>query len=75
MNLNETEVNNYLKPFLGRHEDSFQEAWVKILESKPQTVEEVTPIIRKVKSKEINRYVNKKYREVSLYKPIGKNRD
>jgi len=75
MNLNETEVNNYLRPFLGRYEDSFQEAWVKILESKPQTLEEITPIIRKVKSKEINQYFNKKYREVSLYKPIGKNRD
>ena len=75
MNLNETEVNNYLQPFLGRYEDSFQEAWVRILESKPQTLEEITPIIRKVKSKEINQYLNKKYREVSLYTPIGKNRD
>jgi hypothetical protein len=75
MNLNETELNNYLKPFLGRDEDSFQEAWVRILESKPQTLEEVTPIIRKVKSKEINQYLNKKYREVSLYTPAGKNRD
>jgi hypothetical protein len=75
MNLNETEVNNYLQPFLGRYEDSFQEAWVEILESKPQTLEEVTPIIRRVRSKEINQYLNKKYREVSLYTPIGKNRD
>ena len=75
MNLNETEVNNYLQPFLGRYEDSFQEAWVKILESKPQTLEEVTPIIKKVKSKEINQYLNKKFREVSLYTPIGKNGD
>jgi hypothetical protein len=75
MNLNPTEVNNYLQPFLGRYEDSFQEAWIKILESKPQTLEEITPIIRKVKSKEINQYLNKKYREVSLYTPIGKNGD
>ena len=49
MNLNETEVNNYLQPFLGRYEDSFQEAWLKILESEPQTLVELTPIIRKVK--------------------------
>jgi hypothetical protein len=35
MNLNETEVNNYLGPFLGRYEDSFQEAWVDILERNP----------------------------------------
>ena len=75
MNLNEAEVNNYLKPFLGRYEDSFQEAWVKILESKPQTLEEITPIVKKVRSKEINQYLNKKYREVSLCTPIGKNRD
>ena len=75
MNLNETEVNNYLKPFLGRYEDSFQEAWVKILESKPQTLEEVTPIVKGVRNKAINQYLNKKYREVSLYTPIGKNGD
>ncbi len=75
MKLNETEVNNYLQPFFGKYEDSFQQAWVEILESKPQTLEEVTPIIRRVRSKEINQYLNKKYREESLYKPIGKNRD
>jgi hypothetical protein len=75
MNLNETEVNNYLQPFLGRYEDSFQEAWVKILESKPKTLEEITPIVKRVRSKEINQYLNKKYREVSLYTPIGKNGD
>jgi len=75
MNLSETEVNNYLKPFLGKYEDSFQEAWVRILDSKPQTLEEVTPIIRKVESKEITQYLNQKCREVSLYKPIGKNGD
>jgi len=75
MNLNEAEVNNYLQPFLGQYEDSFQEAWVKILESKPQTLEEIRPIVKKVRSKEINQYLNKKYREVSLYTPIGKNRD
>ena len=75
MNLNENEVNNYLQPFLGRYEDSFQEAWVKILESKPQTLEEIHPIVKRVKSKAIKQYVNKKYREVSLYTPIGKNRD
>jgi hypothetical protein len=75
MNLNETEVNHYLQPFLGRHEDSFQDAWVKILESKPQTLEEIKPIVKKVRSKEINQYMNKKYREVSLFTPIGKNGD
>jgi hypothetical protein len=68
-------VNNYLKPFLGQYEDGFQEAWVEILECNPQTLEEVTPIIKKVKSKEINQYLNKKYREVSLHTPTGKNRD
>jgi hypothetical protein len=75
MNLNETEVNNYLQPFLGRYEDSFQQAWVDILECNPQTLEEITPIVRRVRNKAIKQYLNKKYREVSLYKPIGKNRD
>ena len=75
MNLNEAEVNNILRPFLGRYEDSFQEAWVKILESKPQTLKEVTALAKRVRSREINQYLNKKYREVSLYTPIGKNND
>ena len=75
MNLNETEVNNYLTPFLGRYEDSFQQAWVDILECNPQTLEEIHPIVKRVKSKAIKQYMNKKYREVSLYTPIGKNRD
>ena len=75
MNLNETEVNNYLQPFLGRYEDSFQDAWVDILEQNPQTLEEITPIIKRVKNKAIKQYMNKKYREESLYKPIGKDGD
>ncbi len=75
MRLNETEVNNHLQPLLGRYEDSFQQAWVDILESNPQTLEEITPIIRRVRNKAIKQYWNKKYREVSLYKPIGKNGD
>jgi hypothetical protein len=75
MKLNETEVNNYLRPFLGRYEDSFQHAWVEILECSPQTLEEITPIIRRVRNKAIKQYLNKKYKEESLYKPIGKNRD
>jgi hypothetical protein len=73
MNLNETEVNNYLQPFLGRYEDSFQEAWVDVLESNPQTLEEITPIVRRVRNKAIKQYLDKKYREESLYKSVGKN--
>jgi hypothetical protein len=75
MRLNESDVNNRLELFLGQHEDSFQEAWVDILESDPQTLEEITPIIRRVRNKAIKQYWNKKCKEVSLYKPIGKNGD
>ena len=75
MNLNETEVNNCLQSFLGRYEDSLQDAWVEILESNPQTPEEINPIARRVRSRAIKQYMDKKYREVSLYKPIGKDGD
>ena len=75
MLLNEHEINSYLQPFLGQYGDSFQQAWVDILESNPQTLEEITPIIRRVRNKAIKQYLNKKYREESLYKPIGKNLD
>jgi len=75
MNLNETEVNNYLRPFLGRYEDSLQDVWVEILERNPRTIMEITPIIKRVRNNAIKQYMNKKYREESLYKPIGKNGD
>ena len=75
MRLNENDVNNCLGRLLGQHEDSFQQAWVEILESDPQTLEEITPIIRRVRNKAIKQYWNKKCREVSLYKSIGKNGD
>ncbi len=75
MNLNEAEVNDYLQPFLGRYEDTFQDVWVDILESNPKTLEQITPIIRKVRSKAIKQYMNRKYREESLNRPIGKNGD
>jgi hypothetical protein len=75
MKLNETEVNNHLRSLLGSDMDSFQQAWVDILEADPQTLEEIPPVIKKVKNKAIKQYWNKKCREVSLYKPIGKNGD
>jgi hypothetical protein len=75
MKLNETEVNNRLQSLLGRDGDSFQQAWVDILEADPQTLEEITPIVRRVRNKAIKQYWNKRCKEVSLYKPIGKNGD
>jgi hypothetical protein len=75
MNLDPTEVNNYLQTFLARYEDGLQEAWIEILESNPQTLEEIIPIIKGVRHKAIKQYINKKYKEVSLYKPIGKDGD
>ena len=56
MKLNETEVNKYLQPFLRQYKDSFQEAWVDILECNPQPLEEITPIIRRVRNKAIKQY-------------------
>ena len=75
MKLNETEVNNQLQSLLGRDGDSFQQAWLDILESDVHTLEEITPITKRVRNKAIKQYWNKKYREMSLYKPIGKNGD
>jgi hypothetical protein len=75
MRLNENDVNNCLQSLLGQNEDGFQQAWVEILESHPETFEEITPIIRRLRNKAIKQYWEKKSREVSLYKPIGKNGD
>jgi hypothetical protein len=70
MALDENEVNNYLQPLFGRYEDSFQEAWVEILERNPQTVSEIVPIAKRVRNKAIKHYLEKKYREESLQKPL-----
>ena len=75
MKLHETEVSNHMKSLSGRDGDSFQQAWVEILEADPQTLEEITPIIRNVRNKAIKQYWNRKCREVSLHKPIGKSGD
>jgi hypothetical protein len=70
MELDENEVNKYLQPLFGRYEDSFQEAWVEILERNPKTVDEIVPITRRVRNRAIKRYLEKKYREESLQKPL-----
>ena len=49
MKLNETEVSNHLQSLLGRNEDSFQQAWVDILEADPQTFEEITQRLQYIK--------------------------
>ena len=75
VNLNLNEINNYLQPFFANREDNFQEAWAEILESAPRTLKEIDPIINKVRTRAIKQYMNKKYKEVSLYTPIIKNGD
>jgi hypothetical protein len=75
MRLNENEVNDYLQTHLGQYEDSFQQAWLEIVESDPQTLDEVTPIARRIKNRAIKHYLTKKFREQSLYDPIGRNGD
>jgi hypothetical protein len=75
MGLDANDVNRHLRSLFGQYEDSIQEAWVKILESNTQTMSDVTPIVRKVKNKAITQYLNKKYREESLQRPLGRNGD
>jgi hypothetical protein len=48
---------------------------VEILKRNPQTMSDVIPIVRKVKNKAITQYLNKKYKEESLQRPLGRNGD
>ena len=75
MRLNENEVNNYLQAHLGQYEDSFQQAWLEIVERDPQTLDEIPPITRRIRNRALKQYLNKKFREQSLYEPIGRNGD
>ncbi len=75
MDLDTNEVSQHLMSLFGQYEDSFQEAWVEILEHNPQTIYEIRPIARKVRNRAIRRYLTKKYKEESLHRPIGRNGD
>jgi hypothetical protein len=75
MRLNENEVNDYLQTHLGQYEDSFQQAWLEIVECDPQTFDEIPPITRRIRNRALKQYLNKKFREQSLYDPIGRNGD
>jgi hypothetical protein len=75
MRLNENEVNNYLQTHLGQYEDSMQQAWLEVVERDPETLDDIVPIARKIKNKAIKQYLTKKFREKSLYEPIGGNGD
>jgi hypothetical protein len=75
MELDENEVSKYLQPLFGQYEDSFQEAWVEILERNPKTVNEIVPIARRVKNRAIKHYLEKKYRDQSLQKPLRNDGD
>lgn len=75
MKLSEDEINNYLYPILGQYEDSFQQAWLEIIERDPQTLENVAQIVKRIRNKALKQYLHKKFREQSLYEPIGRNGD
>jgi hypothetical protein len=75
MRLDEDEVNNYLQAHLGQYEDSLQQAWLEVIERDPQTIEEIPPIVRKFRNRAIKQYLTKKFKEKSLYEPIGGNGD
>jgi len=59
----------------GQYEDSFQEAWVEILERNPQIIHEIGPIAKRVRNRAIKQYLEKKFKEESLNKPLGNNGD
>jgi len=71
MALDARDVNRHLRSLFGQYEDSFQEAWLEILKRNPQSIAEITSIARKVRNRAITQYLNKKYREESLHRPLG----
>jgi hypothetical protein len=75
MRLNENEVNDYLQAQLGQYEDSLQQAWLEVVECDPETLDDIVPIARKIRNKAIKQYLTKKFKEKSLYEPIGGNGD
>ncbi len=75
MGLDTNAINDYLQPLFGEYEDSFQEAWVEILERNTRTVDEIAPIVKKVRNKAITRYLQKKFKEKSLQEPLGNDGD
>ncbi len=70
MGLDVNDINKHLKAEFGAYEDSLQDAWVEILERNLQAATEVEPIARKVRNRAIRQYLNRKYREESLQRPL-----
>ncbi len=75
MGLDANDVNRHLRSLFGQYEDSFQDAWVEILKHNSQTIAEITTIARRVRNRAIRQYLNKKYREESLHRPLGQSKD
>ena len=75
MGLDVNEVDKHLKPLFGQHEDTYQEAWLEILEHHAQTIHEIGPIAKKVRNKAVRQYLRKKHREESLHRPLGRSGD
>lgn len=65
------DINQHLKTKFGEYEDSLQDAWLEILERNLKTTADIEPIVRKVRSRAIRQYLNRKYREESLQRPLG----
>jgi hypothetical protein len=68
-------VNRRLDLVIGQYEDSRQEAWVEILESKAENPQEVDRIAERVRNKAIRRYLSTKYRSESLQRPLTRDGD
>jgi hypothetical protein len=75
MRLNENEVNDYLQAHLCQYEDSLQQAWLEVVERDPETLDDIAPIARRNRNRAIKQYLTKKFKEKSLYEPIGGNGD
>lgn len=63
-------VGEILTAIIGNYEDTIQNAWVEILENKPETEDEVRSIAAKCKRRSIQEHIAKQCREVSGYKPL-----
>ncbi|MFH1002964.1 MAG: hypothetical protein V1780_02345, partial [Chloroflexota bacterium] len=71
IDIGEKRISKIIRSVVGDFDDTFQDAWVKVLESQPQTEDEVLDIARQVKHQNASEHIAHTFKTVSIEKPLN----
>lgn len=64
-------IDPIIKSVVGDDEDAYQDTWVKVLDHKASTEEQILALARSCKRSLRNQAISASYRNISLSKPLG----